>query len=164
MGWMNDSSQVWERPIPAARRRSWLPAVLALVAVGGMAALVLLSAADEEDDALVVERDPSLDANPVSPALTSAPAPSTPAGPWRPLADAPLDGRIDALVIWTGVEVLVVGGRQPGEPVTLTDGAAYDPVADAWRRIAHAPRPAGALTDAGVWTGEGPTRSWASAN
>lgn len=72
-------------------------------------------------------------------------------GRWRGLAPAPLEARAGAAAVWTGRELLVVGGFT-SEPITAaTDGAAYDPVEDSWRPIAPLPQPgepAGA-----VWTG-----------
>lgn len=68
---------------------------------------------------------------------------------WEPVAASPLTARNEVTVVWTGHEVLVVGGTDfvcgeaasCGAPDTpkFRDGAAYDPVADSWRRIAEAP-------------------------
>lgn len=90
---------------------------------------------------------------------------------WRPMAASPLRGRSDVASVWTGREVIVVGGQRqdvagPGDrvdatrsggngevPLTVTrfdDGAAYDPAADRWRPIARAP--ATPVGDA-MWTG-----------
>jgi hypothetical protein len=76
---------------------------------------------------------------------------ATPTGTWRRVADAPLSPRSDALLVWTGDEVLVIGGDQnppcppnancmAGEPA-LRDGAAFDPTTNTWRPIADAPEP-----------------------
>jgi len=73
-------------------------------------------------------------------------------GRWRPLAPAPLSPRAGAAAVWTGTEMLVVGGFTSPPVTPVADGAAYDPVEDSWRPIAPLPRagePAGA-----VWTGE----------
>lgn len=77
---------------------------------------------------------------------------TAPTGTWEQVADAPLTPRANALVVWTGDEVLVIGGDTtppcpPSAGCTDTggtppqDGAAYDPVADTWRPIADAPVP-----------------------
>ncbi len=70
---------------------------------------------------------------------------------WNRLPDAPLDPRSTATVVWTGTEVVVVGGWEylcppnadcgvpPG--ITFADGAAFDPATDTWRSIADAPTP-----------------------
>jgi hypothetical protein len=81
--------------------------------------------------------------------------PSHAVGEWRVLPPAPLSPRALAASVWTGREVIVVGGQsKPCPPNTdgcasdlrdLRDGAAYDPATDAWRRIAKAPVP---VTDA----------------
>jgi len=76
---------------------------------------------------------------------------------WRRLPPAPLSARADATAVWTGGEVLVVGGvpavrtdRDRG----FTDGAAYDPARDTWRRLAPGPQPRGSLMAQHlVWTG-----------
>lgn len=68
---------------------------------------------------------------------------------WSPGATSPLSPRFGSMMSWTGTEVLVFGGRDsvpcppnadcvsPGS--ALTDGAAYDPVADTWRELPKAP-------------------------
>ncbi|WP_432979578.1 hypothetical protein [Dactylosporangium sp. CA-233914] len=70
---------------------------------------------------------------------------------WRRLPDGPLTAREGAIALWTGTEVLVVGGSAaPPCPPTascvppdrlLTDGAAYSPASRTWRAIAPAPEP-----------------------
>jgi hypothetical protein len=72
-----------------------------------------------------------------------------PATGWRPVPHGPLSPRDPGAMVWTGSEVLVIGGI--GGPPTppsasgatrtrpLRDGAAYDPATRSWRRIARAP-------------------------
>jgi hypothetical protein len=71
-------------------------------------------------------------------------------GSWRKAPSPPLSPRESARAVWTGHEVLVVGGSDapPCPPNAqcaatrrppLRDGAAYDPRTRAWRRIARAP-------------------------
>lgn len=48
---------------------------------------------------------------------------------WRPLAASPLEPRWGHEVLWTGDEMMVIGG------VGLTDSAAYSPDTDSWRRL-----------------------------
>lgn len=78
----------------------------------------------------------------------------TGAAGWRRVAEGPLSPREGALSLWTGREVLVLGGSdgQPCPPNAscaipedppLSDGAAYDPAKDTWRPIAAAPVPLG---------------------
>ena len=57
---------------------------------------------------------------------------------WAPMAQGPLSARV-ASVLWTGRELLVVTGRSPypGSVMAHGDGAAYDPVRDAWRMVAE---------------------------
>jgi hypothetical protein len=71
---------------------------------------------------------------------------------WRRLPQAPVGPRFGAVSTWTGRELLVWGGSWPwSDPVAISDGAAYDPVANAWRRLPAAPLGTG--TSAGTWTG-----------
>jgi hypothetical protein len=52
----------------------------------------------------------------------------------------PLTPRTGHSVIWTGEEVIVWGGETGGDRGTpISDGAAFDPVADTWRHIAESP-------------------------
>jgi len=83
---------------------------------------------------------------------------------WTEIAASPLEARHDSVGVWTGKEVLVVGGTtdvdpcspgtdcEPlGSPSYRADGAAYDPATDTWRRIADAPSPVqGGIA---AWTG-----------
>ena len=68
----------------------------------------------------------------------------------KPVAMSPLSPRSSAMAVWTGTEVLVIGGEPrstcpPGgdciapDFAPLADGAAYDPAADSWRTVADAP-------------------------
>jgi hypothetical protein len=82
------------------------------------------------------------------------PAPPT-GGTWERLAPTPLSPRWMPVAVWTGEEVVVVGGGvdTPCPPAAscvepdemARDGAAYDPDNDSWRRIADAP------VDVGYW-------------
>lgn len=72
-------------------------------------------------------------------------------GAWQRLPDSPLAARQGAVGVWTGREVLVIGGNTalcpPGarcdmpEASLLRDGAAFDPAGPSWRAIAPAPLP-----------------------
>ena len=70
---------------------------------------------------------------------------------WQQLPPSPLAPRQGAAGVWTGSEVLVVGGSEalcppnascpaPVDPA-FSDGAAFDPEAQAWRAIEPAPVP-----------------------
>jgi hypothetical protein len=102
--------------------------------------------------------------------VTTIAAPdAVPAAGWRAMSTAPLAGRIDPAVVWTGEELLVLGGTrddvaEPGQPAEaltsdgralavtrFVDGAAYDPATDEWRTIA--PAPAAGLSNSAAWTG-----------
>jgi hypothetical protein len=82
----------------------------------------------------------------------ATPAKTLPAsGRWRPFDPGPLSTRSEALGVWTGKEMLVVGGLVGYD--TGTDGAAYDPKAKTWRRIANLPDP-NHVVRLGAWTGD----------
>ena len=100
------------------------------------------------------------------PVLSDGAAYDPVADTWRPLPPSPLALRVRPAAVWTGAEMVVLGGlpdsgsdprirspRPPGfvEPANL-DGAAYDPVADTWRVVAAAPLPA-SLSPGVVWDG-----------
>lgn len=71
---------------------------------------------------------------------------------WRTIAESPLSPRESAVSVWTGTEMIVWGGVD-GSFNPLTDGAAYNPASDAWRRLPT--NDVGALnhTTGAVWTG-----------
>ncbi|KRA38412.1 MULTISPECIES: hypothetical protein [unclassified Nocardioides] len=107
--------------------RRLLPLVIALTLLG-------LPACSHENDA-----DPAPE-----------PARASDQPEWQRLPDFPLAERDGPVVVWTGSEVLAVGG-DVGEPCppnascvkateAATDGAALDPATRTWRRIADAPR------------------------
>ena len=79
------------------------------------------------------------------------------AASWRALPPAPVAGRIDASVVWTGREMIVWGGvtrTASGQVTARSDGAAYNPWSRRWRRIANAPADVlGGGGPAAVWTG-----------
>jgi len=65
-------------------------------------------------------------------------------GQWRPIANAPIQGRYRHLAAWTGREMLVWGGITEGwRQGQAPDGAAYNPRTDRWRPIAGSPLPWG---------------------
>jgi hypothetical protein len=69
---------------------------------------------------------------------------------WRKLPEAPIVPRFGAVYLWTGSEVIVWGGGDREDPMSL-EGAAYDPAGDSWRRIATAPVALNQVD--GIWTG-----------
>jgi hypothetical protein len=61
---------------------------------------------------------------------------------WRRIAGGPLSPRTFHAAVWTGKEMIVWGGSGParrGRTRVLSDGAAYDPRTDTWRRLSPAP-------------------------
>ncbi len=81
-------------------------------------------------------------------------------GTWRAIPEAPLIARSQHGAVWTGTEMVVWGGwATEGAASGYTffaadDGAAYDPVSNAWRAIAEAPI-VGRTAPQMAWTGEG---------
>lgn len=66
--------------------------------------------------------------------------PSTAA--WRSVSRSPLSARVDAHALWTGRQVLVVGGWSPstvGSGATFLELAAYDPSTDRWTTLPSIP-------------------------
>ena len=71
---------------------------------------------------------------------------------WRAIPAGPLSPREAGLGLWTGREVLFIGGSDarpcppnascaPPDAPPLADGAAFDPQTNTWRRIADSPVP-----------------------
>lgn len=70
---------------------------------------------------------------------------------WSGMAAAPIAGRSIATAVWTGSEMIVWGGTGAGG--ALGDGAAYDPVANAWSPVLAAGSPVARSRHTAVWTG-----------
>jgi Kelch motif protein len=81
---------------------------------------------------------------------------------WQPMPASPLTGRWDAYGVWTGTELLVIGGNTEGS--VLTDAGAYNPLGRRWRSLPPMPAPRAGAT--AVWTGTevlivgGHSRAW----
>jgi hypothetical protein len=73
-------------------------------------------------------------------------------GRWRAVDPGPLATRGEPKAVWTGKEVLVVGGLIIDQYQALSDGAAFDPDSGSWRPIP--PRPVPGRVMFAVWTGE----------
>jgi hypothetical protein len=84
------------------------------------------------------------------PKATTTTAPAV-AGRWSTVDSGPLATRGEPKAVWTGREVVVVGGLIIDQYQALADGAAFDPAAGTWRRIADRPVPGRVLW--AVWTG-----------
>jgi hypothetical protein len=69
---------------------------------------------------------------------------------WRPIPAAPLTGRF-APGVWTGHELIVVGGSGPEMAGALADAAAYNPDTRTWRLLPPMPAPRTHAT--ATWTG-----------
>lgn len=90
----------------------------------------------------------------VSPTGSPTASPTAPAPQWEAMARAPIVGRIAEGVVWTGRRVIIWGGLYRGAQVReVTDGAIYDPAADAWHKIAAPPSVPKAVEVASAWTG-----------
>lgn len=72
-------------------------------------------------------------------------------GRWSTMAPAPVPARSLAASVWTGGEVVIVGGQDPGGALRR-DAAAYSPKTNTWRSLPDAPVdiPPGAHA---LWTG-----------
>lgn len=90
---------------------------------------------------------------------------------WRALPPAPIVPRVGHRLTWTGAEVVVRGGREVrrgAAAAPATDGAAYAPSRDAWRRLSPSEldRAASPTSPAGLaprgWVPEaGASATWA---
>lgn len=153
----DDEDEAWasiRRRAERERRHRHRPLVAAVAAV----AVVLAGAG-------VLLRDDGRAGDPAGPSDVAAdPGTTIPPGDpgtWRTLAPSSLGARYASSAVWTGDEVLVLGGtdqpcpdsaRCPSPSGGLADGAAYDPATDTWRTVADAPVAfAGAPA---VWTGD----------
>jgi hypothetical protein len=93
-----------------------------------------------------------LGGDPVRGAATYSPSTDT----WESIADPGFDdasaGRTNMLTVWTGTEMLVLGGDLPDGSIAAFDAQAYDPSTDSWRVTASPP---GLVDDRSpwVWTG-----------
>lgn len=94
-----------------------------------------------------------------SPSPSPVPPGDTLGGAWRQTADPPIGGRTAHRMVWTGSEVLVWGGIESTQEASTFDvvmpayGAAYDPVADSWRRTSAAPVD-GRMRPVMAWSGQ----------
>lgn len=129
-----------------------------LVAATAVAAMVVIAAlvwwGREDDGDRVRAQQPPTAAGPEIPKVTGV------TGRWEQLPSAPLSPRARTVRVWTGDELLVVGGDTfacpanancvaPDDP-PLADGAALDPATGRWRAIAAAPLPFAAASTAVV--------------
>jgi N-acetylneuraminic acid mutarotase len=69
---------------------------------------------------------------------------------WQPMPASPLTGRWRPYGVWTGTELLVIGGTNEAS-AGLTDAAAYNPATRTWRSLPPMPAPRAGAT--AVWTG-----------
>lgn len=86
--------------------------------------------------------------SPAASTTASAEVSAAPIAGWRSIPDFPPPPRTNPVLVWTGDEVLVVGGI-PGPPCPpnasciarefARDGAAYDPVSETWTAFPDAP-------------------------
>ncbi len=83
---------------------------------------------------------------------SAAPDGAADSSPWQAVPASPLSPRTGALGLWTGSEVLLIGGSDaapcppsascvPPDVAPLADGAAFDPQTRMWRPIADSPVP-----------------------
>jgi hypothetical protein len=92
---------------------------------------------------------------PPGPTTTTGPEVVIPAdsGTWRSLPDAPIRGRSLFGAVWTGTEMLILGGDDPYADTKLRDAGAYNPTTRQWRRLADAPEGLDRYGVEAVWTG-----------
>ena len=75
----------------------------------------------------------AVDGKPLPPELARAAAYDPATDTWRPIAPLP-ESRVGATAVWSGHEILVVGGRD-GNGALAGAGLAYNPTTTDWRRF-----------------------------
>jgi hypothetical protein len=129
-------------------RTSRRPVLIALAGVAVIAGVTTYVATRSDQNRRVILVEPSTRAS-----ETTNPSPADTAGipdGAEPLPPAPLSGRSEQSVVWTGNELIAWGGRRKEPDQTLLrDGAAYSPTTHAWSPIASAPVSGG---HAAVWS------------
>lgn len=121
------------------RRRTWL--VIAVLVVAGVAAGSLW----------IYVTDRGSQSEPDPEAVDHA-------GSMRTISSAPVAPRVRTQAAWSGQELLVWSGLEPGDETdeafdVVDDGAAYDPTTDSWRELPTAPV-SGRASAAAVWAGD----------
>jgi hypothetical protein len=58
---------------------------------------------------------------------------------WVALPEAPIAGRGEAAVVWTGTQMIVWGGSTDGGSHVFGDGASYDPASRDWQKLPSSP-------------------------
>ena len=71
---------------------------------------------------------------------------------WRPISTAGSPSASGSMIVSTGNEMVVWGGKLPTYALTNT-GAVYNPTTDTWRATTLVNAPAGLVRSAGTWTG-----------
>ena len=130
-----------------------LQKIAVLVAALGLLAIIAILLADSGDD-------PGQEAATESPEILEQPLEDGSVdettvgatGQWQLIDPGPLATRGEPNSVWTGTEVLVVGGLIIDQYQALSDGAAFDPSTGEWRPIP--PRPVSGRVMHAVWTGE----------
>jgi hypothetical protein len=74
---------------------------------------------------------------------------------WQSLPSLPIEPRTDATAIWTGTQLIVIGGKNGdgGDALAYEDAAAYDPASNSWATLPAAPAEPG-------WNVVGVTQAW----
>jgi hypothetical protein len=130
----NFEQRVTQRVTVVRRRRVLARSALAAAAV--MVAVVGAVAVVRED-------------SPTQKTVAGGPGTGVSTAPgWRPIADAPIAPRFQALSIAMDDRVLVWGGSGDN---SLLDGAVYDAAHDTWTKLPDSPLPSGDTI--GAWTG-----------
>lgn len=119
-------------------RHGWMVAMAAMVAVLVGAVVTVVSTQGEEGEVRVGAPGEGQSEGEV-------------AGSWEAFEAGPLATRADPKAVWTGTEMLVVGGLAVEQYAAFSDGAAFDPASNKWRRIASRPAPGRIMVVA--WTG-----------
>jgi N-acetylneuraminic acid mutarotase len=74
---------------------------------------------------------------------------------WRELPPPPISGRESHTAVWTGEEMIIWGGwnSDVAKSVAMSDGAAYNPSSNTWRKLPRASIRSAISETTGIWTG-----------
>jgi hypothetical protein len=138
-----------------ARARRRRRGTIAIGTTVGAAAAIVTAAA-----LTVPLTSPTQPSIPAGPGLFGGSLVVTPPGPpatslarfrWSGLAASPLGARTDPLTVWTGTELIELGGTV--HETTVGNGAGYVPATGRWHRIPAPPGTVGLADAVTAWTG-----------
>jgi hypothetical protein len=139
----------WSSPPPGTISGTWAEADLPPITARVGMTLVLT-----DREVVVWGGSASVDAGPLGGDGPVGVAFDPASGSWRSLPRAPLADRWLTGGVWTGREVVIMGGSTQAGPHFRRDGAAYDPATNRWRPVGDAPFAIGLDDGLLAWAGD----------